>query len=194
MLPEISRFVNYSRRVYGRVLLEAGASGTGKTTFVAQLVTGRVSARETVTCFAPTHAAATVFFSRSMSIMEQTNYHNHFLAIRTFGTHIKAHVIMRFIQNGHGQQEWDNHPFYNDQHSSGPLANAEWRKERSRSSVVLGLLGLIRYDNQVLLRMRASPSIIELIQRIFDGINESGSGHLVCVRISLSLFFLFLIR
>lgn len=60
-------------------------------------------------------------------------------------------------------------------------------------SVVLGLLGLTRCDHQVILRLRASPSIIELVQRIFDGISESGSGHHVC-GISLSVFFLFLIR
>lgn len=106
-----------------------------------------------------------------MSVMEQIDCHNHFLAMRTFDTDIEAQVIMRFIRNGHGRQEWDNHPFYNDHHSSGPLANAEWRKEGSMPSVVLGLLGFIRCDSQVLLRMRASPSIIELIQRIFDGIN-----------------------
>lgn len=111
---------------------------------MAQLVAGRVSTRKTVTCFAPTLAAATVFFSRSMSVMEQIDCHNHFLAMQTFGTHIEAQVIMRFIRNGHGRQEWDNHPFYNDQHSSGPLANAEWRKEGSMPSVVLGLLELIR--------------------------------------------------
>lgn len=178
MLPDISsRFANYSRRVYGGVLLVAGAPGTGKTTFIAQLVAGRVSARKTVSCFAPTNAAATVFFTRFMSIIKQIDCHDHFLAIRAFGTHIEVHVIMNFIQNGHGQHEWDNHPFYNEQHSSGPLANAEWRKEGSMAAVILGLIGLIQCDNQVLLRMRASPNISELVQVIFDGTNASGPGQ-----------------
>lgn len=45
-----------------------------------------------------------------MSVMEQIDCHNHFLAIRTFGTHIEAHVIMHLIRNGHGRQEWDTTP------------------------------------------------------------------------------------
>lgn len=178
MLPDISpRFANHFRRVVGRILLVADAPGTGKTTFVAQLVAARVTARKSVSCFAPTNAAATVFFERFMRVLKQLDCHNHHLVIRGFATLLEVHLIVHFLRNGHGQREWDNDPYYSDQHSTGPLVNAEWRKKGSMTSVVLELFGLIRCDNQVLVRMRASPPISHLIQTIFAGISKSEPDH-----------------
>lgn len=156
MLSDVAaRFGDYSCRVVDRILLIAGAPGTGKTTLVCQVKAGRVVARKSVSRFVPANAAATVFFTRFMSFTKRLDSHDHCVTFRAFGTHLEVHMIVHFIRNGYGQDEWESNPYYNDQDSAGPLANTEWRKEGPMTSVVLGLLGFIPCDNQVLVRMRS---------------------------------------
>ncbi|KAI3390330.1 hypothetical protein diail_10063 [Diaporthe ilicicola] len=99
---------------------------------------------------------ATVIFLRFLSVMQKFNCKDHFLAIRVLGTHLEVKVVLHFISEGHGQADWDSDPFDNDKHTTGPLANCDWRKEGSMASVVLGLLRLVRCDNEVIKRERGA--------------------------------------
>lgn len=170
MVPSVrKRFGDFSRRFPNDILFVAGAPGTGKTTFLSQLVASRACAYKSISCFAPTNAAVTVFFDRYTSVMRQLEVEDDFLAIRAFPTHLEVDVVKHFLENHHGQDEWDRHACYNKQHTIGPLATTEWRKEGSMASVVLQLLGKIKSPNAAVNRLRKSPLIATLLKRISQG-------------------------